>query len=210
VESSLRPSPEPRRARGSLAVLLTSLIVAGIWWGLSRARDSIVVPPLPSPPEGSEERPLSPPSRLRIPAIQVDAPVLPVGLMADQTMDIPEFATDIGWFSLGTVPGGTGSAVMAGHLDTVNDTPGVFWNLHELQVGDDIYVDAADGRTLHFKVRQKESYPVDEAPMERIFATQTGVFLNLVTCNGPWKGFTYANRLVVYTELVSDGIRADL
>ena len=48
------------------------------------------------------------PERLRIGAIGVDAPILPVGVTAGTT-EIPADVHDVGWYRFGGRPGGSGS-----------------------------------------------------------------------------------------------------
>ena len=55
------------------------------------------------------------PVRLRIPSINVDAPVEYVGLTPDGAMDVPKERANVAWFNLGPRPGENGSAVVAGH-----------------------------------------------------------------------------------------------
>src|SRR5512135_1781672 len=63
------------------------------------------------------------PARLRIPALQIDAAVLPVGQTASGTMDAPTskalhspYWTSVFWYDQGAVPGQDGNAVIAGHV----------------------------------------------------------------------------------------------
>jgi sortase A len=142
------------------------------------------------------------PVRLRIATIGLDAPVTPVGLTAAGAMDVPVQADTVGWYDKGPRPGESGSAVLAGHLDTVLNTRGIFWNLKKLKIGDIVNVQEADGRTLFFAVREVRSYPYDRSPMQRIFAGSGGVALNLITCAGDWVGHHYDERLVVFTQLI--------
>ena len=55
------------------------------------------------------------PVRLRIPSINVDAPVEYVGLTPDGAMDVPKERANVAWFNLGPRPGENNSAVIAGH-----------------------------------------------------------------------------------------------
>jgi hypothetical protein len=59
------------------------------------------------------------PTRLRIPAIGVDAPVLPVGVQSGGGLAIPPDPADVGWWAGGGFPGQpTGAVVLAGHIDS--------------------------------------------------------------------------------------------
>lgn len=144
------------------------------------------------------------PVRLRIAGINVDAPVVPVGMREDGLMDIPSTAHETGWFSLGYLPGSPGNAVLAGHLDKESGQPAVFWNLRRLKPGDIVELERGDGVVLRYRVIGSKTYPMDNAPLDEIFGSATGSRLNLVTCNGAWQEHlaTYNRRLVVYTEYV--------
>jgi LPXTG-site transpeptidase (sortase) family protein len=143
------------------------------------------------------------PVRLRIPMLHIDAPVLPVGLTHTGEMDVPSGADEVGWFAPGIFPGETGNAVLAGHRDTFIRSRAIFADLKKLTKNDDVYVDTASGQTLHFRVRTSSTYPYDKAPLQEIFGASSGRSLNLITCSGIWDRWTYTDRLVVFTTLVS-------
>ncbi len=145
----------------------------------------------------------SPPVRLLIPSLGIDANVQSVGITSKGNMGVPSNYTDVGWYKHGTIPGELGSAVMDGHVSNGFSLPGVFRRLGELQEGDDVYVVTEDGSKLHFVVTGKEVYPYKEAPTARIFKEQDRARLNLITCEGSWLATdkTFTDRLVVYTEL---------
>lgn len=161
---------------------------------------------LPAPIESGDHESGKEPSRLRIPAIDVDADVQHVGVTKDGAMATPSNFTDVGWYRDGPTPGSRGSAVIAGHVDNGLGLSGVFKRLGELTEGDDIYVDAADGTTQHFIVTSTRSYPYDEVPTNILFNPSGTRRLNLVTCEGNWvsEARTYDRRLVVFTRLAED------
>lgn len=142
------------------------------------------------------------PSRLKIPAIKVDAPIDPAGLTEDGDMDVPNDIVSTGWYKEGYMPGQPGNSVIAGHVDGKNG-PAVFYNIGKLKTGDEIIVNAEDGTELVFIVDRVEIYPFDESPLREIFGFSTGSRLNLITCTGEYnkKGSYYEDRLVVYSTL---------
>ena len=84
-----------------------------------------------------------PPATISIPAIGVDASVVPVGLVpGTDTLQIPDI-DHVGWYQLGPSPGQTGSAVLVAHIDG-NGRPGVFWRLGHLAPGDRITITFRD------------------------------------------------------------------
>lgn len=144
------------------------------------------------------------PVRLRIAAVGIDAPVVPVGVRDDGLMDIPPSAHTVGWFAPGYRPGEAGNAVLAGHLDRESGRPAVFWDLRRLRPGDIVELERADGSVLRYRVTHRKTYAIRDVPMNDIFGSHMGSRLNLVTCNGAWQEqlATYNRRLVVYTEHV--------
>ncbi len=145
------------------------------------------------------------PARLVIPALAVNAPIEKVGIAPDGNMETPtqNTLTGVGWYDVGPRPGEPGSAVIDGHLDGVGGVPAIFWNLHNLHVGDSVMVVDSAGKTLHFRVTRLASYPRTASPVQEIFGSGGGTFLNLITCAGDWdvSQQQMTQRLVVYTTL---------
>lgn len=143
----------------------------------------------------------TPPMRLQIPVLHVDAKVESVGQTKNGAMQTPNLPHEAAWYNLSAIPGGLGNAVIAGHLNQRGNKPDIFWDLKKLQAGDEVFVvDQADV-TWKFRVERVVAYPYTEAPLEEIFPLQPGRRLNLITCTGEWNKtqHTYNQRLVVYT-----------
>lgn len=144
------------------------------------------------------------PVRLKIPGINVDAVIEPVGLTPQGAMDVPRDPAGAAWFELGPRPGENGSAVVAGHYGWKNGIPAVFDNLHKLQKGDRLYVEDEGGVVTTFVVRELRRYS-DNADAPDVFSSSDGAsHLNLVTCEGVWDKTekSYSNRLVVFTDAI--------
>ena len=143
------------------------------------------------------------PSSLYIPKINKVAFVIPVGLTTAGDMDVPHNFIQAGWYQFGVLPGKVGSAIIDGHVDNGASIPGVFKHLHELAVGDDIYVTDQSGNILHFKVTGTTVYrrTSSSAP---IFANAGIPLLKIITCYGTFipKDKTYDRRLVITASLV--------
>jgi sortase (surface protein transpeptidase) len=77
------------------------------------------------------------PTRLKIPAINVDAPINPAGLTEDGDMAVPNDIISTGWFERGYMPGEPGNSVIAGHVDGKNG-PAVFYDIGKLKNGDEV------------------------------------------------------------------------
>ena len=147
------------------------------------------------------------PLRLVIAAIGVDAPVEPVGILSNGDLATPTKHpwNDVGWYNGGPRPVEQGSAVIDGHLDRPGAYPAVFWNLRNMQVGDEVMVIDVHGKTLHFHVTRIAFYSAGTVPFQEIFGEPAGIYLNLITCAGDWIPAQHQTslRLVVYTSLDS-------
>jgi Sortase domain len=152
------------------------------------------------------------PTQLRIPRIQVNAPVMSVGRTASGAMDAPvshaihsPYWTSVFWYAFGAAPGQAGNAVIAGHVNRVGGDPAIFWSLSSLAPGDDVFVSNIQGQELHFVVSRVVRYPAN-APstddLNTIFGPTSEHHLNLITCSGAWTGSGYDQRLVVFTTEV--------
>ncbi len=142
------------------------------------------------------------PARVKIPSIGVDAAVESVGTRADGSMDTPKNFKNVGWYSLGSKPGGAGNAVFAGHVNNALTSAGVFQHLSEVRIGDYVSVSDASGKTLLYRVTELEQYPVDEAPLQSIFSTTGTSQVIIYTCDGQWDGaaHSFTKRLVVFAK----------
>lgn len=142
------------------------------------------------------------PTRLKIPSINVNAPVEYVGLTQDGAMDVPQERANVAWFNLGQRPGENGSAVIAGHYGWENMEESVFDDLHKLRKGDKLYIEDEKGEVITFVVRESRRYDPD-ADASEVFGSSDGkAHLNLVTCEGVWDKVskTYSKRLVVFAD----------
>jgi sortase A len=145
------------------------------------------------------------PAQLSIPAINVDAKVEHVGQLPDGQMDVPKDERNVGWYQPGAKPGERGNAVLAGHVDNKTG-PSVFFHLGDLEAGDLVTVTNEHGLAYDFEVNAVESYPRNNAPLEKVFGTSSKSSLNLITCTGTFDrdAGTHEERMVVYTTLVSE------
>lgn len=167
--------------------------------------EEMPIVPLRSPEEFSleDKRVGIEPTVIEIPALDVKATIEEVGRLENGQMGVPKDPDQAGWFSPGTKPGGRGSAVIAGHVDSKTG-PAVFYELDKMEIGDEVLIHGEDGEIVRFAVVKKVAYPRTDAPVDAIFGFTYGSGLNLITCTGSWdrKAKTHDDRLVVYTELV--------
>jgi LPXTG-site transpeptidase (sortase) family protein len=140
---------------------------------------------------------------LSIPSVGIDAKVQQVGVTLKGNIGTPNNFTDVAWFSDSPVPGQNGTSVIDGHVDNGLSLPAVFWNLKDVTVGDDVYVDTKDEGTVHFVVTNIQTYDFN-APTDAILAPSPNPTLKLITCAGVYVAAlkTHNKRLVVTAERV--------
>lgn len=142
----------------------------------------------------------SPPVHLSIPVIDVSQRLLRLGLQPDRTVEVPapRDSEYPGWYRLGAMPGQVGSAVILGHVDS-STGPAVFYELRRLVRGDRVDVRLENGAVAHFEVRSVRTYPNEDFPARKVYASQGVAALNLVTCGGDYdssRGGYQANVVV--------------
>lgn len=147
--------------------------------------------------------PPSPPDRVRIPAIRVDAPLMGLALTRSGSLDVPPAARKnlAGWYEAGTTPGETGTAIVAGHVDNA-DGPAVFYDLGALRKGSAIEVDRRDGGVAVFTVDAVEVYDAKDFPDEKVYGAAKRPELRVITCGGGYSRSTgYRGNVVVFAHL---------
>lgn len=145
------------------------------------------------------------PVTLIAPTIEVEAPVEQVGTKADGSMDTPKRLADVAWYAPGPMPGESGNAVFAGHVNNALGLPGVFTNLAQLKVDDTVQVMGEGGQVLTYAVEKINEYYLENAPLAEIFTRSGPSRLVLITCQGSWdqQTRTYDKRLVVVARLLN-------
>lgn len=144
--------------------------------------------------------PPAPPVTLRLAGQAVDAPVDPVALEDDGTMELPEDVQRVGWFEPGVAPGeAAGTAVMSGHVDAASQGRGALFELHDVEPGDAVEVVHADGRTSTWDVSVIEVHHKAALPIEELFTRRGEPRIALITCTGPFDpdARRYRDNLVV-------------
>ncbi|MFD4950831.1 class F sortase [Streptomyces sp. NPDC088337] len=207
---------EPRRRRAPWGVIALALLT-----GLALIRNGSgefdVGPPQPATAAAPDIRhtPLpsatglqsvsrSVPDRIRIPVIQVDAPVTPVGVDPDGWVAAPppEDPNLAGWFNGAVTPGEDGTSVVVGHVDN-KAGPAVFYGLGALQKGNRVEIDRQDGKTAVFEVYGVEVFQKDDFPGDRVYGSKGTPELRVITCGGGYTKQTgYQGNVVVFARLV--------
>lgn len=148
------------------------------------------------------------PRRLRIPAISLDAPVMPIGHITTdvdgevQSMwNVPDWRA-VGWHETSALIGVPGNTVFNGHNTTQGE---VFRDLYKVEGGALVLVDGADDQTYAYRVIEKIVMPEDGQPLDvrrqnaRHIQPTEDERLTLVTCH-PYGSI--ANRLLVIAHPV--------
>ncbi|MFF0012176.1 class F sortase [Streptomyces sp. NPDC005374] len=160
-------------------------------------------PPGKHHPPGRRPLPRSRATRLLIPYLDVDAPVMNLRLDRSRKLTAPPNGDDnlVGWYADGPSPGQRGTAVAVGHLDT--DTgPAVFAGLTELKPGRRIEVRRADGRTAVYTVDAIRKFEKDHFPNREVYGPRARPELRLITCGGNYNRRTgYSGNVVVFAHL---------
>jgi hypothetical protein len=151
-----------------------------------------------------EPLPYSLPDRVRLPAIQVDAPVIPVGLDAQGWVAAPppEDPNLAGWFTGGVSPGEKGTAVVVGHVDN-QQGPAVFYGLGALKKGNLVEIARKDQKTAVFEIYGIEVFEKNNFPGDRVYGSKGSPELRVITCGG---GFSqqngYDGNVVAFARLI--------
>jgi hypothetical protein len=144
----------------------------------------------------------SPPTRIVIPAIHVNAPVMPVGLVSGSVGVPPLNDHNLTAWYTGTVsPGQNGPSLIDGHVDSVTG-PSVFYNLKLLHKGDAVTVYRQDGRAVTFHVSWAQVSVKSAFPWKEVLKATPGPELRLVTCGGAFNYQTghYVDNIIVYAN----------
>lgn len=150
-------------------------------------------------PGGPAVAPGVQPERLLIPRLGVAAPVLPVGVGPAASLSVPADPLLVGWWAGGAAAAsGTGTVLLAGHVDSAGAGPGALFRLREMRPGDRLVVTGA-GRRIAYRVLARRQYPKAQLPWTRLFDQQGPERLVLVSCGGSFSRSSrhYRDNVVV-------------
>ena len=184
------------------------LVAGGLWWWTAQSPEAApagsrpmaittgdALAPLPQATRG-HWRPGAP-TRVVIPALSVDARVVPIRTVGS-TLTPPSDPQQLGWWSGGAAPGARrGSALITGH--TVHTGGGALDDLDELSTGDRVAVRVrGSARPLHYVVTRVHTYGKGQlaARAKDVFDQTVPGRLVLITC-ADWNGVEYESNTVV-------------
>lgn len=197
---------------GNVVIAAVTVVALGCGAWLLRSGAETHAPPQPTAaealgghpdPRSAPALPPSPPDRIRIPSIRVDAPLMGLGLTPTGSLDVPPSGKKnlAGWYESGTTPGETGTAIVAGHVDNA-DGPAVFYDLGALKKGSTIEVARRDGGTAVFSVDSVEVYDAKDFPDDKVYGAAKRPELRVITCGGGYSRATgYQGNVVVFAHL---------
>ncbi len=146
----------------------------------------------------------STPVSVQIPALDRQADLITTGMRADRTLEVPpdEEGSPASWYDGSPTPGERGAAVLLGHVNSLSDESGVFYDLQSLEPGDEVRVTREDGSVAVFEVYRTESFAKDAFPTRAVYYPVSEPELRLITCDnldGTSDGFP--NNFVVFARL---------
>lgn len=148
------------------------------------------------------------PASVSIPYIGLHTRVELVGVTKDNSIDVPKHPENVGWFTGSVRPGMPGTAIIVGHSGWLHGLPVAFDDLHDLRMGDKVYVTDDTGTTVTFMVDKTRVYArTDALPTVATSSSDTAsAHLILITCSGDWNAseHEYSNRLVVFATRVDN------
>ena len=145
------------------------------------------------------------PSRVAVPSIGAELPVVATGVNSDGAMEIPEDPRTAGWYRFGPDPTtDSGAMVLSAHIDS-RELVGPLARLGEVSPGDEIIVAVAE-EEVRYVIERVDSYPKTVIDLDAVFDRGGPPRLHLVTCGGEWDAGTghYEDNVVAVA------VRADI
>jgi LPXTG-site transpeptidase (sortase) family protein len=188
--------------------LLWTAIVAALLWpdrgsGPEDSNASLIEVPEPKPePEPKRivvDQQAANPVEVEVPAVDISARVVPLGLTAGGALEVPEDFSTAGWWASGPEPGERGAAVITAHIDS-KAGPAAFYTLADAEPGDKVYVHRKDGSTATFVIDRVGQYPKDDFPTHQVYDETPKPTLRLITCGGTFDDSIghYRDNIVAY------------
>jgi len=143
---------------------------------------------------------LEPPTALAIPALRVQATVVPVD-SSGEILGVPADPAQVGWWTGSAPPGAaSGTVVIDGHIDSATTGPGAFYQLADLLIDDLLIVTTTTGDRRNYAVTGRRTYLKANGLPPDLFATTGPPRLVLITCGGSFDRSTgsYSHNIVVF------------
>jgi LPXTG-site transpeptidase (sortase) family protein len=205
-----------RRLAIGLMIIVLGTFGAAVGVSLSAQAPDTQVEPIVDPSNGpllrEKQSALDPagarkqmprPVRIVIPSIGLSAPVVPLGLNPDRTLQVPRHFGDTGWFRGGPEPGEPGAAVIVGHVAS-RSGPAVFYRLREVRVGELVTIRLQGGSTVRYVVNSMVRVRKSRFPTKRVYTRTKEPTLRLITCAGKLNRSTghHPDNYIVFASIV--------
>jgi LPXTG-site transpeptidase (sortase) family protein len=197
-----------RHALGVTAVALVAVTAAGCGAGDGKDRAAGRHPTTSPSSAPLQVEPLarSVPSRLRIPKLNINSPIMKLGLNADRTIQVPPLNRPnvTGWWKGGPTPGEKGASVILGH-NIGNGRPSVFDKLGTLKPGDTVQVTRGNDSVATFEITKLEQIAKSRFPTEKVYGKLSYPGIRLITCGGRFNSSSghHVDNVIAYGRLVN-------
>lgn len=180
------------------------------------------VPGRPAPPSIEDAEPTTPissarearpadsdtprfiPEQIQLPG-GTSAAIVPVATVGNELV-VPEDGTKVGWWDGSSYVGDPfGSTVIAGHVDTLTDGIGYFFQLWNIKVGARVMLSAGDARQAYKITTLREVARSDLVDDDEAFDIGGPPRLVLITCAGDFRADRggYSRNLIVVARPIS-------
>lgn len=141
---------------------------------------------------------------ISIPSIGVSAPIVSIGIRSfpngDVTWDTTELTSQVGFLQGTAWFGQGGNIVLGGHSELAERAPSVFYDLDQVNVGDEIVI-VTNGEEIRYRVT--DVFNVSNRDLSILYPSNTER-LTIMTCDtASLSGGTYNRRDVVVAERIS-------
>jgi len=146
------------------------------------------------------------PQEVSLDSIGVTMPIVATGVQDDGQMELPDDPRVLGWYEFGPAPGDdAGSAVLGGHVDSIDLGTGPLSRLSAMAIGDSITVTDGTGAPVAYRVVTVERIIKGALPVDTLFAPDGPHQLAVVTCGGRYlpDAGGYEDNIVVIAEPVA-------
>ena len=161
----------------------------------------------------------APPTRLLVPRLYIDAPVVTMGLNGEGQPEVPGRPDQVAWYNFAPAPGQRSNAILSGHVDWQTQSsqpiPGVFYRLRELEIGDKLTIALEDGQKLEYRVTGNVATGYEDPNVSKAMAHTSKEVVTLITCGGTWirtgrgeQGGSYSHRVLVRAERLTAAVEA--